>query len=189
MKLDSTPLRLLLWVILLSPFLMLAYRYNELPDPLPLFRKLSGGVSVWAMKSPLTVFRVPLIGALMGAMLEIMRSHTDKLANAEPRKHYRSLWNAFLVTLAIKSVIQGIEFASLVNASPGLFMGATLLVVACGLAMAAIPARKIYLENRFKLDKLTKQEGTAMIVLAAIYLIVAFLPLLISKSAPPQIGS
>lgn len=189
MKLDSTPLRFLLWAILLSPFLMVAYRYNELPDPLPLFRKLSGGLSVWASKSPLTVFRLPLIGALMGAMLEVMRLHTDKLANAEPRKHYRSLWNAFLVTLAIKSAIQGIEFASLVNASPGLFMGATLLVVAVGLVMAAIPARKIYLQNRFKLDSFTKQELAAMILLGTIYLIVAFLPLLISKSDAPQIGS
>lgn len=181
-------MRFLLWTILLSPFLMLAYRYSELPDPLPLFRKLSGGVSVWATKSPLTVFRLPLIGALMGAMLEVMRLHTDKLADPELRRLYRQLWSAFLVTLAIKSAIQGIEFASLVNASPALFMGATLLVVSCGLAMAAIPAQKIYGENRFKLDKFTKQEVTAMIALAAIYLIVAFLPLLISRSAPPQIG-
>lgn len=56
----SAPLEILIAASTLLPFCALAYFYDDLPR-VPVFMSFSGEPLVWAEKSPLSVFRVPLM--------------------------------------------------------------------------------------------------------------------------------
>lgn len=57
----SIPFEVLIAVFSVLPFFVLAYFYPALPGRVPLFMNLNGEVAVWAEKSVVSVFRVPLM--------------------------------------------------------------------------------------------------------------------------------
>lgn len=57
----SVPLEVFVAASTVLPFIALAYFYDALPRSVPLFLNLGGEPAVWAEKSVLSVFRVPLM--------------------------------------------------------------------------------------------------------------------------------
>jgi uncharacterized membrane protein len=69
----NIPFEIFISVLTLVPFFALAYFYSILPERVPLFLNLSGEVEVWARKSVLSVFRVPLMGVLTQVICLLMK--------------------------------------------------------------------------------------------------------------------
>lgn len=69
----SIPLELLIAVLTILPFFVLAYFYSVLPDRVPLFVHLNGEVAQWAEKTLISVFRVPLMAALIQIVCLLMK--------------------------------------------------------------------------------------------------------------------
>lgn len=57
----SAPLEVFVAAFTVLPFLALAYFYDALPRSVPVFLSLGGEPAVWAEKSVLSIFRVPLM--------------------------------------------------------------------------------------------------------------------------------
>src|SRR6267143_6491400 len=57
----NIPFEVFITAFTILPFFVLAYYYPMLPERVPLIMNLNGEVAVWAQKSVLSVFRVPLM--------------------------------------------------------------------------------------------------------------------------------
>ena len=113
---DHTNLPLEIFVISLTilPFFLLAYFYSSLPDRVPLFMKLNGEVAVWAEKSVMSVFRVPLMAVVTQVVCFLMKYGTVQsqadapLAAVHSKLHEQYLrlstgvWDWFRWTVAFK---------------------------------------------------------------------------------------
>ena len=80
----NIPFEVFIAAFSILPFFVLAYFYPVLPDRVPLFMRLNGEVAVWAEKSPLSVFRVPLMAVVTQAVCSLMRYGTGQPAAAAP---------------------------------------------------------------------------------------------------------
>ena len=72
----NIPFEIFIAVFSVLPFFVLAYFYSVLPDRVPLFMKLNGEVAVWAEKSVLSVFRVPLMAVITQLVCLLMKYGT-----------------------------------------------------------------------------------------------------------------
>ena len=171
------------WIILITPFIVLAFFYNSIDEQIPLMRSLAGNETTFAPKSLFTVFRVPLIEIVCALAIEIMRG---KISNSESNTAYFLMWSVLLYTAAFKSLFQVSEFiSSTVFFSPSyanLFFYATLTTVICGICLAIIKARKAF-SNFHRGDwKLSLKEKAFLSILLATYFILAIMPMFIFKS-------
>ena len=112
----SVPFEIFIVVFSILPFLVLAYFYPALPERVPLFLNLSGEVAVWAEKSVLSVFRVPLMAVDTQLICWLMKYGTVQSETAAPldigkeqaelRKQYVGLnvglWDWFRCLVAFK---------------------------------------------------------------------------------------
>ena len=164
------------WIILLVPFIILAFLYNSIDEQVLLMRSFTGNQTVYAQKSLFTVFRVPLIEIVCAAAIETMRA---KFSRSKPNAGF-TLWSILLYTAAFKSLFQVFEFISLaVYYSPyyaELFFYATLLTVIAGICLAVIKGRKIFSSSSRSDWKLSLAEKTFLSVLLAAYFILAIVP-------------
>ena len=69
----SIPFELLIAALTILPFFVLAYFYSVLPNRVPLFMHLNGEVAQWAEKTPVSVFRVPLMAVLTQIVCLLMK--------------------------------------------------------------------------------------------------------------------
>jgi uncharacterized membrane protein len=72
----NIPFEIFIAVFSILPFFVLAYFNSVLPDRMPLFMKLNGEVAVWAEKSLLSVFRVPLMAVVTQVVCLLMKYGT-----------------------------------------------------------------------------------------------------------------
>lgn len=112
----NIPFEIFIVVFTILPFFVLAYFYPVLPGRVPLFLNLSGEVAVWAEKSVLSVFRVPLMAVDTQLICLLMKYGTVQAetvtplefaqGQAEHRKQYVSLnvglWDWFRCLVAFK---------------------------------------------------------------------------------------
>lgn len=73
LRYTNVPFEIFICVLTFLPFFVLAYFYSDLPARVPLFLNLEGEVSVWAKKTLLSVFRVPLMALLTQVICSLMR--------------------------------------------------------------------------------------------------------------------
>ena len=122
---DFTNPRFEIFIVILTilPFLVLAYFYPALPDHVPLFLKLNSEVAVWAQKSMLAVFRVPLMAVITQIICLLMKYgpvQSSAAASAEitidqARFHERSLrlnaglWDWFRWAVAFKMSAESVD--------------------------------------------------------------------------------
>ena len=115
----------------LLPFFVLAYFYSVLPGRVPLYMKLNGEVAVWAEKSVLSVFRVPLMAVVTQVVCLLMKYGTVQsqaigpleltTEQAKLQNQYLSLnaglWDWFRWSVAFKMSAESIDtiFLSLVR--------------------------------------------------------------------------
>ncbi len=97
--------RIIPWVILIIPFIILAFFYNSIAGEVEIMRSLNGSNPVFAPKSLFTVFRVPLIEIICAAAIEIIR---PKFSDSESNFNFSSfsMWSILLYTVAFKSLFQ-----------------------------------------------------------------------------------
>jgi uncharacterized membrane protein len=112
----NIPFEIFIAAFSILPFFALAYLYPVLPERVPLFLNLSGEVAVWAEKSVLSVFRVPLMAVDTQLICLLMKYGTLQSKTAAPpeitkeqaeyRKQYVSLnlglWDWFRCLVAFK---------------------------------------------------------------------------------------
>jgi uncharacterized membrane protein len=119
----NSPFEIFIVILTILPFLLLAYFYPVLPDHVPLFLKLNGEVAVWAQKSVLAVFRVPLMAVVTQIVCLLMKYgpvQSNAVASAEisvdqARFHEQSLrlnaglWDWFRWTVAFKMSAESVD--------------------------------------------------------------------------------
>lgn len=108
------PLEIIIIVFSFLPFLILAFFYAELPAQIPAFLKLDGSVALWAEKSPLTAFRLPLMALVMqiiGLIMKynavaaafVQKSGADLVPVQKRSVIYNTrLWDCFRILIALK---------------------------------------------------------------------------------------
>jgi len=117
----NSPFEIFIVVLTILPFLVLAYFYSALPDHVPLFLKLNGEVALWAKKSVLSVFRVPLMAVVTQIVCLLMKygpvqsSASYEISIDLARFHEQSLrlnaglWDWFRWTVAFKMSAESVD--------------------------------------------------------------------------------
>lgn len=119
----NIPFEIFIAAFSILPFFMLAYFYSVLPDSVPLFMKLNGEVAVWAEKSLLSVFRVPLMAVVTQVVCLLMKYGTVQSTAVAPleiaieqtnlQEQYLSLnaglWDWFRWTVAFKMSAESLD--------------------------------------------------------------------------------
>lgn len=165
------------WIILLFPFLILAFSYNSIPNEILIWRGFIGSDSIVAPKTLFTVFRVPLIEVVCALAIETMR-HRFADSNSPTHADYYTMWSILLYTVAFKSLSQTFEDVSsekFVN----LFFYMTAAIVVIGIILIIRKGRKFFSAYSREDWKLNRMEKSVLIILFVAYLGLAFLPAII----------
>jgi len=161
------------WLILLLPFVIVAYFYNSLPNEVLIARSFFSDDATHAPKTLFTAFRVPLIEIVCAAAIEIMRR---KSAN-ENADYYR-MWSILLYTVALKSLLQAFEIVS-PRELAGDFFYATLGVVVVGIFLALFKGRKFFTDLFSGKQEFSGAEKAIFAVILIAYLGLAIVPIYI----------
>jgi uncharacterized membrane protein len=166
------------WAILLASFLLPLYFYSALPDRMLIARGVFGGDATFAERSLFTVFRVPLIEMVCAlAVVLLGRTHV----RAEWADSFRALCTILLFTVALKSLFQSLETISSPETAYVYFY-LTVGIVGLGIVSALIASRSFIMSigrDGFELGKLEK---FGLLVLLAIYVGLAIVPILYFSS-------
>jgi hypothetical protein len=168
----SRTLQILPWVLVLAPFLVLAYFYDSLTSEVVTFRSLSGDEINLAPKSIFTVFRVPLIEVVCAAAIEIMRRRASG-RGSESDSDYYLFWTILLFTVGLKSVLQTIETIGPARYSNHIFC-LTLGTVIAGILTAAIAGRKLPRRIGRLKGRISGWESVGLFLLLIAYIVLAF---------------
>ena len=161
------------WLIIFTPFLILACLYGSLPEEILISRSLFGNEVVVAPKSVLSVFRVPSIEVACGLVIETMRRRFASTDSKVYRDYYL-FWTILLFTVALKSLAQTVETVSPDLATLAFYT--TISIVIAGLIAAAIIGRRLVSNFRQFDRKFSRIEILALASLLFAYLGLAFLP-------------
>jgi hypothetical protein len=176
----NKPFKIIPWLILLIPFIILAYFYNSLADEILIARSFLGNEAILAPKSFFTVFRVPLIEIVCAVTIEIMR---QKFAAGEDAGKYTNgyiFWSILLYTVSFKSLLQALEIISPGNIA-NLFYFLTLGIVISGIILALFKIREVISKLRRDDRKFSLQETAALVFLLLAYLGLAIVPIFVFK--------
>jgi len=155
-----------------APFVLVALSYRALPPELPILHLAIGHTILWAPKSLFMVFRVPVMNLIHGLMAAVMLHRAPAFATVERRRSYANIFSTLLLTIAVKSDLEGLSF--FVPTSPALqpyehwIAPATLTCVLAGLGAAIIVGRKVPLP--WPELRLTVRDKIALGGLFALYL-------------------
>lgn len=182
---NSTSIRVVAAVAVAVPFIALGIAYGGLPDEIPIQRNWELRPVLWAKKSVLTVFRVPVIGVLTAAAADLMRRHFGTIPDLSDRRPVQQLWLILFVTACVKSLCEGLDLAT--AGAPGRegltwFGVATLTTVMAGLTFAAgqLP-RALPILKRGDQWKLTRIERWSLVGLGCLYIFFALAPLVLTR--------
>lgn len=164
--------RLIPWVIIFLPFLILGLGYSSLPADILVYRH-PDGTSDYAPKSLFTVFRVPMIEVICGLVIELMRR---RAAGITDNKGYYFMWTILLWTVAAKAFLQALDVISPEHRADQFFY-VTGGVVFAGIVFAAIAGRKVFSGFKKHEWKMALWEKGALLALLAGYLFFAFAPM------------
>ena len=113
------PLEIVIAVLTFAPIPILIYFYPTLPARIPVFLNFRGEVEVWADKSVISVFRVPLMAIDLQLICLLMKYGTvhykpSSLAGAEfYMKRLTSLsvgiWDWFRASIAVKMIAESLS--------------------------------------------------------------------------------
>ena len=181
--------RLLPWVMFGASFVLLAAAYRGLPSEFPVLRVWIRHTTLWASKSPITVFRVPFMNLTHGLMAAVMLSRTEDFGDLARRTSYSNLFSTLLLTVALKSDFEAMEFGAL--AAPGSlgffapWLGfGTLASVVGGICLALFQGRKGWIP--WPELRLANRNKIFLVGLFLAYLALAILPLLASHGRSPN---
>jgi uncharacterized membrane protein len=98
----NVPFEIFIAVFSIVPFFVLAYFYPDLPERVPLFMNLNGEVAVWAEKSVISVFRVPLMAVDTQIFCLLMKYGTVKSETVVPSEKEGAEYRKQLVSLNVR---------------------------------------------------------------------------------------
>ena len=158
------------WLILLLPFVILAFSYNSLPSQILIAKSFFSSDAIFAPKTLFTVFRVPLIEIVCAAAIEVVRRKFSE-TNAD----YYSMWSILLFTVALKSLLQAAEIISPAKFSAEFFY-ATLGVVVIGIILALLKGRRFFTDFFRSKQKFSRLESALLLAALIAYLALALVP-------------
>ena len=173
-------IRIIPWIILAVTFIILAFFYNSIENEILIATSLYEDESIYAPKSLLTVFRVPLIEFVCAAAVETARPKSEE-------SDYFSIWNVLLCAVALKSLFQFLEFISTsvfsASTQAALFFYLTLAAVAVGVCLALATGRKFLSAENRKDWELSPLKKIFLVILLVAYFVLAIAPMYIFKTA------
>lgn len=157
------------WMIVLLPFLLLAFSYGSLSSQILIARNIDGSGAVYAPRSAFVVFRVPLMELVCALAIEIMRR---PFARDAVHRNYYLMWTALLYTVGFKSLFQSLEivFSTLSN----VYFYLTASVVVLGIVVASVPGIKAFSGFSRKDRLFTILQISALLGLLLAYIVLAF---------------
>ncbi|HSK72941.1 MAG TPA: hypothetical protein VK892_14665 [Pyrinomonadaceae bacterium] len=174
--------RIVPWIILLIPFILLSFFYNSIGEEVLVYRSFDGNQNQFAPKSLFTVFRVPLIEIVCALMIEIMRRKAFDF-ETKSQSNYYLMWSILLFAVALKSLLQSLEFiSSSVFQNPywaNFFFYTTFAIVIGGIILAFIEGRKLFINFNRQDWKINIWEKIGLASLFLIYVYLAFAPMFI----------
>ena len=165
------------WILILIPFVVLAYSYDSLADPVLIARDFFGDGVIVAPKSLFTVFRVPLIEVVCAAAIEVMRRRAHA-ATSKTDAEYYLFWTILLYTVAAKSMLQTTETLLRTDSSKFLTY-VTLGAVVIGVLAAVIAGRRLLSNLKNVTSKVRPLELAALATLLIMYAGLALAPVYI----------
>ena len=163
-------LRNIPWLVLLFPFVILAWFYDSLPNEILIAKSFFSDDATFAPKTLFTVFRVPLIEIVCAAAIEVMRR---KFAGVNA--NYRAMWNILLWTVALKSLLQAFEIVSPAKFA-GEFFYTTLGVVVVGIILALLKGWRFFGDLFRSKQKFSGVESAILLAALIAYLALAIVP-------------
>jgi uncharacterized membrane protein len=148
------------------PFFVLAYFYPALPDRVPVFMKLNGEVAVWAEKSVMSVFRMPLMAVdtqLVCLLVKYGIVHSARTLGREADLEYQrqyvglhtGLWDWFRCLVAVKMSAASLDTVFLSLEKFRFLARPAFVITAVAAALSIVGAvfylyRLLALKRRFK---------------------------------------
>lgn len=163
------------WLLLLLPFVILAFFYRSLPEEILIARSFFGNDATSAPKTLFTVFRVPLIEIVCALAIETMRRKF-----VDENRDYSLMWNILLWTVALKSLFQAFETVSTASLGRDFFY-ATAAVVAVGIVAALWQGRRLFADFFGGDVKFGGAEKLWLFLLLIAYLGLAIVPIFVFK--------
>lgn len=121
----SIPLEIVIAVLTFAPIPILIYFYSTLPSRIPVFLNFRGEVEVWANKSIISVFRVPLMAIDLQLICLLMKYgtvHYKPMSLAGPEVYLKRLttlsvdiWDWFRVWIAVKMIAESLSILFIRN--------------------------------------------------------------------------
>lgn len=165
----NIPFEIFIAVFSIVPFFVLAYFYPVLPERVPLFMSLNGEVAVWAEKSVLSVFRVPLMAVDTQIVCLLMKYGTVKSDTVAPlettreQREYRkqyvrlnvSIWDWLRCLVAFKMSAASLDtiFLSLPQFK---FLSRPAFAVTAIAALLAVAGGLLYGYRLFSLKRMAR---------------------------------
>jgi hypothetical protein len=167
----STPFEIFVASLTILPFLLLAYFYPVLSDRVPLFMNLNGEVAVWAEKSLLSVFRVPLMGLIFQIVFLLMKEGSIQFRVVEPLKHSQlqerlvnfnvGMWDWFRWAAAFKMSSESLETVCL-SVPPFNPLARPTFVVSIIATLIGVVGALIYLYRLLVVAREMKKQGVVV---------------------------
>lgn len=169
----KTKLLIIPWLILLIPFVILAYFYNSLGNEILITRSFFGSEAIFAPKTLFTVFRVPLIEIVCAAAIEVMRRNS-----VNRNSDYYLMSSILLYTVALKSLFQAFEIISSGDLTK-VFYYLTFAVVIIGILLALLKGRSYFSNLFYGNFNYSVSEKAVLFALLLAYLGLAIAPICI----------
>lgn len=161
------------WLILLLPFVILAFLFNSIPNEVLIVRSFFSDEATFAPKTLFTVFRVPLIEIVCAAAIELVRRKF-----ADTNADYYAMWSIFLWAVALKSLLQALEIVSPAKFADEFFY-VTLGVVLIGIVLALFKGWRFFPDLLRSKEKFSGAETAILVLILFAYLGLAIVPIFV----------
>jgi hypothetical protein len=162
------------WAAVVIAIAILGARLGRLPDLIPVYRTFLGTPTRLAQKGPISVLRVPLMGAAQLAAVSILAAEAWR----SPVAGWLRFWTGLAVAIALKTALEATVFAGLgtpwgATCSPAL-NAATIAVVVIFLSWMAILWKRGNMSGK---PPISKKSGLPVLLLLGAYIALATWPL------------
>jgi uncharacterized membrane protein len=168
------PLEIVIAVLTFAPIPLLIYFYPTLPSRIPVFLNFRGEVEVWADKSVISVFRVPLMAIDLQLICLLMKYgtvHYKPLALVGPEFYLKRLttlsigiWDWFRASIAVKMIAESLSILFVRNRDMSLLettaWAVTWIATIVGVAGALVYGFRLLVVKR----EMKKAAGDAPVV-------------------------
>lgn len=168
--------------ISILPFPILAFLYKLIPTQVPLFVDLLGNPTVFATKSILTVFRLPIMGLMIQVLCIAM--YFIKFNDQVKMKINRNMWIVVSFIGALKMSLTSLEVLIYENMYLlNILRTFVLIIIIAGVIILLFNLFTLYKRQKHEFLKeyykaMNRWTSITVIIALAVYMLVVFLPII-----------